>query len=156
MVSCLHGTCNDLWYVAECSDCLGWNSLVVEGQIITHWLELVAPLLWRRSQHLLPPSWGWKFITRLHNVFHENSGFIGIHTSTIRARRGGQCPKSRISARRLMYSLSLTLWRSYPDTGLSWRPTLQLWARGQHLTASSGLSTWTLPSQRLRWHSWGP
>ena len=70
MVSCLHGACNYLWYVAECSDHLRWDSLV-EGRITTHWLELVAPLLRRRSQHLLPPSWGRQFITRLHNVLHK-------------------------------------------------------------------------------------
>jgi hypothetical protein len=70
MVSCLHGTCNDLRYVAECSDRLGWDSLV-RGRITTHWLKLVAPLLWERSQHLLPPSWGRQFITRLHNVLHK-------------------------------------------------------------------------------------
>jgi hypothetical protein len=44
MVDCLHGNSNDLHYVAECSDCLGWDSFV-EGRITTHWLEVVAPLL---------------------------------------------------------------------------------------------------------------
>jgi hypothetical protein len=42
MVSCLHGNCNDLRHVAECSDCLGWDSLV-EGWVSSHWLELGRP-----------------------------------------------------------------------------------------------------------------
>jgi hypothetical protein len=57
MVSCLHGNCNDLRHVAECSDCLGWDSLV-EGWVSSHWLELVAPFLRRQSQYLLPKAWG--------------------------------------------------------------------------------------------------
>jgi hypothetical protein len=70
MVSCLHGNCNDLRHVAECSDCLGWDSLV-EGRVSSHWLKLVAPFLQRRSQYLLPKTWGQQFITKLHNVLHK-------------------------------------------------------------------------------------
>jgi hypothetical protein len=44
MVDCLHGTSNDLRYVAECSNRLGWDSFG-KSCITTHWLEVVAPLL---------------------------------------------------------------------------------------------------------------
>ena len=70
MVSCLHGNCNDLRHVAECSDHLGWVSLV-EGWVSSHWLELVAPFLWRQLQYLLQKAWGRQFITKLHNVLHK-------------------------------------------------------------------------------------
>jgi hypothetical protein len=70
MVSCLLSNCDDLRHVAECSDCLGWDSLV-EGRASFHWLELVAPFLWRRLQYLLPKGWGQQYITKLHNVLYK-------------------------------------------------------------------------------------
>ena len=70
MVSCLHGDCDKLRYVAECSDRLGWDSLV-EGRITHHWLDLVKPILLRRGSRMPESSWGRQFITRLHNVLHR-------------------------------------------------------------------------------------
>jgi hypothetical protein len=57
MASCFHGNNANLALVAESSNRLGWDSLV-EGRISSHWLPLVAPILCRRSQYLLPPAWG--------------------------------------------------------------------------------------------------
>jgi hypothetical protein len=70
MVSCLHGDCDELRYVAECSDRLGWDSLV-KGRITHHWLDLVKPILQRRGSWMPESSWGCQFITRLHNVLHR-------------------------------------------------------------------------------------
>ncbi len=48
MANCLHGSYANQALVVESSNHLGWDSLV-EGQISTHWLSLVAPFLSRWS-----------------------------------------------------------------------------------------------------------
>jgi hypothetical protein len=70
MASYLQGKNVKLVLVAECSDHLGWDSLV-EGGISTHWLPLVAPLLHCQSQYLLLLAWGQQLITKLHSILHK-------------------------------------------------------------------------------------
>jgi hypothetical protein len=82
MEECVHGKYTDLQAVATASDRLGWDSLL-EGWISAHWLILVAPLLLKTGQNLLPHAWGTQFITRFINIVHKqwinrNSG-INYH-----------------------------------------------------------------------------
>ena len=70
MSDSIYGSNVELSTVATLSDRLGWDSFI-EGRVSTHWLTLVAPLLWRKSPAILPTSWGQKFISKLHNIVHK-------------------------------------------------------------------------------------
>ncbi len=50
--------------------CHFWYSFL-EGRISRHWLAVAAPLLCGSRKFLLPPSWGWRFINKLHNIVHK-------------------------------------------------------------------------------------
>jgi hypothetical protein len=52
------------------SDHLGWDSFL-EGRILEQLFALVSPFLSRSPLQLLPVSWGWQFISKLHNVIHK-------------------------------------------------------------------------------------
>ena len=70
MSDCIYGSNMELSIVATLSDRLGWDSFI-EGRVSTHWLTLVAQLLWRKSSVLLPTSWVQTFISKLHNIVHK-------------------------------------------------------------------------------------
>jgi hypothetical protein len=70
MTDCIHGGNQELINVAIESDRLGWDSLL-EGRITTLWLPLVSQLLSKLSCSLLPLTWGWQFINKLHNIIHK-------------------------------------------------------------------------------------
>jgi hypothetical protein len=56
--------------ISKLSDHLGWDSFL-EGRILVHWLALVSTLLSWSPLQLLMVSWGWQFISKLHNVIHK-------------------------------------------------------------------------------------
>jgi hypothetical protein len=60
----------EMLLVAKNTDRLGWDCLV-EGRICTHWLAAVAPYLAQTSPRTLVKLWGWKFITKLHELIHS-------------------------------------------------------------------------------------
>ncbi len=66
----VHGANVGLVTLSVQTNRLGWDSFL-EGCLSSHWLTVVAPLLWQQSQYLIPPVWGRLLISKLHNVIHK-------------------------------------------------------------------------------------
>jgi hypothetical protein len=81
MSSCVHGANVDLVTLSVQTDRLGWDSFL-EGCLSSHWLTVAGPLLWQRSQYLLPPVWGCLIISKLQKVIHKQWVPISILRGT--------------------------------------------------------------------------
>jgi hypothetical protein len=70
MESCVHGTNKDMATISKLSDRLGWDSFL-EGKSLVHWLALASPFLSQSPLQLLLVSWGQQYISKLHNMIHQ-------------------------------------------------------------------------------------